>query len=225
MVFETLIAIPVLAVTLYAIVILIIINFFYKILINQEEAKALKEKTKLIRSRMKEYQKSGNKEKTSELMSEMMQDQNKLMRMTMKPMIVSFIIVIVLLPGINNMYGDLLVPMENGFADFQLNEKDYSLQFSENNIDVISNGEDVFSCEVPCTQKINDLNYIVKLRDDSMVFAPIAAKLPVPIKFFILGQDAVIDGEDEVVIGWLAWYIILSIPIAIIIRRTFKIHM
>ena len=172
---------------------------------------------------MKEYQKAGNKDKTSELLSEMMHDQNKLMRMSMKPMIVSFIIVIIVLPGMNNLYGDTIIPMEGGFADFQLNEKNYSLQFADGKLDII--GAAKFSCELPCDKKIDNLNYIVKQRDDSIVFAPVVAKLPVQAKFFILGQDAVIDGKPEVVIGWLAWYIILSIPIAILIRRLFKIHM
>ncbi|MCX6815948.1 MAG: EMC3/TMCO1 family protein, partial [Candidatus Aenigmarchaeota archaeon] len=89
---------PTIAIIIYAFLVLLLINIFYKILIKQQDAKQLKEKMNEINKQMKEEQKAGNKEKANQLVGEMMHANSTLMKMTMKPMIVSFIIVIILLP-------------------------------------------------------------------------------------------------------------------------------
>ena len=84
---------PALAVTIFAIIILILINLCYRFLINQQEAKQLKERTKELNKQMKEERKQGNTERANELMKDVMTENSKLMRMTMKPMLVSFVII------------------------------------------------------------------------------------------------------------------------------------
>ncbi len=198
---------PIVAVTIFSVCILILINIFYKILIKQNEAKQLKEKTKELNKQMREAQKAGNKDEANRLMSETMRENGRLMRLTMKPMIVSFIIVIVFLPWLSDAYGDRLVTLENNAGKFTLQGVDYSVVKSENSIAV--NGE--AAC-ISCTKKIENIMFEITQQDGKISFAPVVAMLPVSLPF--VGNT----------LGWLGWYIIVSIPVAILTRRLMKIY-
>ena len=139
---------PYMAIIFVAIIILLIINVCQRLLINQAKANEVKARTKELSAQMKEYQKEGKTDKTKELLSEMMAENNKLMRMNMKPMIVSLIVVILLLPSMATVYGS---------------------------------------------------NSVVVL--------------PFSIPFF--GGNA---------LSWFWWYLFVSIPIALFIRKLFKIQ-
>ncbi len=137
---------PIVFVSIYSAAILVLINIFYRILVNQTKAKEAKDTIAELSKKMKENQKSGNKEEASKAMSRMMQEQGALMRMSMKPMIVSLVIVIIFLPVLSGLYNGITV-----------------------------------------------------------------ASLPLPLP--MVNQS----------VGWLGWYIIFSIPAAIVIRKLMKI--
>ncbi|MBI2579531.1 MAG: DUF106 domain-containing protein [Candidatus Aenigmarchaeota archaeon] len=137
---------PIIFVSLFSFFMLVIINIFYRILVNQTKAKETKDLIAELSKKMKESQKSGNTEESKKAMSQMMQEQGALMRMSMKPMIISMIIVIIFLPLLSGVYPGTTV-----------------------------------------------------------------ARLPVPLP--------VVNGA----VGWLGWYIIFSIPAAIVIRKIMKI--
>ncbi len=196
---------PVLAVTIFSVFILIFINIFYKILIKQEDAKALKDRSKAIGKEMKEAQKAGKTEESKKLMSEMMENNSKLMRMSMKPMFISLIIVILLLPTMSTFYGDKFAPVNDGVIS--LNGADYSFSVDDSTIDINGN-----NCENSCVVDLAGTNYKVSLNGASVKFAQIVAELPITLPF--LGNS----------FGWLGWYIINSIPIAIVIRKFLKIQ-
>ena len=75
---------PVIAITIFAIIIIIIINIGYKFLVNQQEAKQIKDRIKELNETLKKEQKEGNTSKVTEIMSETMKENSKLMRLTMK---------------------------------------------------------------------------------------------------------------------------------------------
>jgi uncharacterized membrane protein (DUF106 family) len=199
---------PVVAVTIFAIIILVLINIFYKILIKQHEAKELKEKTKELNRQMKEAQKAGNKDESNKLLSEMMRENSRLMRMTMKPMIVSFIIVILLLPWPAGVYGDKFVKMENNAGELDFQGTKYQVQATDNKISI----NQVELCTMPCTEKIGSMLFEVNQESDNIKFAPVIALLPVSLPF--VGNS----------LGWLGWYILTSIPLAVLIRKFMKIY-
>ncbi len=200
---------PALSVFIFAVIILVVINIFYKLLINQNEAKQLKQRTKDISKEMKEAQKSGDKEKSKQLMSQLLTENNKMMKMTMKPMIVSLIVVIILLPSLATFYGDKIVAIQDGKGSVTLNGAAYQIEKSSDSLIRVGGGD----CQLPCTSELGGYNYKITPEGSSIKFAQVVAVLPVSLP--LLGSS----------LGWLGWYIIISIPLAIIVRKAMKIYM
>jgi uncharacterized membrane protein (DUF106 family) len=93
---------------LLAAAIVFILTLFYRLLINQNEVRELKREQKEKQEKMKELQKT-NPEEANRMMSEMLKLTNKQFRMTMKPMMLSFIIVIVVLPLLPSIFPGIVV--------------------------------------------------------------------------------------------------------------------
>jgi len=199
---------PALSVFIFSVIILIVINIFYKILINQNDAKNIKERSKEISAQMKEAQKAKDTDKSKKLMSELMQNNNKMMKLTMKPMIVSLIVVIVLLPSLSTFYGDKIITLQDNKGSVTLSGQEYTLEKTNNDLTI-----GTISCSLPCTTEIGSHNYKVMPEGNGIKFAMIVAVLPVSLPF--LGN----------MFGWLGWYIICSMPLVIIIRKAMKIYM
>lgn len=199
---------PALSVFVFSVIILIVINIFYKILINQNEAKQIKDRSKEISAQMKEAQKAKDTDKSKRLMSELMQNNNKMMKLTMKPMIVSLIVVIVLLPSLSTFYGDKIVALQDNKGSVTLSGQNYTLEKS-NGLVRIAGGD----CVTPCTVELANHNYKVTQDNDNINVAMIVTTLPITLPF--LGNT----------FGWLGWYIICSMPLVIIIRKAMKIQM
>jgi len=199
---------PALAVLIFSIIILIVINIFYKILINQNEAKQIKQKTKDISKEMKDAQKAGDTGRSKRLMSDLLTENNRMMKMTMKPMIVSLIVVMLLLPSLATFYSDKMVVIKDGAGSVVLDENTYAVQKIDNTVSI---GDT--SCQIPCQTEIGKYNYKISLENSNVKVAQIVATLPFVLPF--LGST----------FGWLGWYIICSVPLVIIIRKVMKIYM
>lgn len=199
---------PALAVLIFSIIILIVINIFYKILINQDDARRIKQKTKDISKEMKEAQKAGDTGRSKRLMSDLLTENNKMMKMTMKPMIVSLIVVIIMLPSLSTFYGDKIVTLTDNTGNVVLNSNDYRVQVTSGEVAV---GD--AKCQMPCTEKIGSYNYKISQEGSNIKIAQIVTVLPFALPF--LGS----------MFGWLGWYIICSMPLVIIIRKAMKIYM
>lgn len=202
---------PVVSVTIFAIIVLFLINIFYKILIDQNNAKQLKARTKEISSQMKEAQKAGDTKKSGELLSEMMRENNRLMRMTMKPMIISFIIVILMLPFLATHYGDRYAQLNNGTGTIGLDGVNYTVALNDNTIEIEGASLLEGGCDSTC-YRIGGRNYEVVPEKDKVKFAPIVAVLPIPLP--VIGTT----------IGWLGWYILVSIPFVMLMRKFMRIY-
>jgi len=202
---------PAIAVTIFAIITLVLINIFYRILINQNNAKQLKDKTKELNKQMKEARKAGKKEESDKLMREMMQENSRLMRMTLKPMIISFIIVILLLPWLADAYGDRIVKIENNAGELVFRDVKYKVDMTDNDVKIIKESQ-ATSCTLPCLEEIDGNLFEISKESTNLKFAPIVALLPISFPF--VGNT----------LGWLGWYIFISIPLAVLIRRFMKIY-
>lgn len=198
---------PAVAVIIYAFVVLLLINIFYKVLINQRDAKQLKDKMNEINKQMKEEQKAGNKEKANQLVSEMMGTNGKLMRMTMKPMIVSFIIVIVLLPFLNSSYSDYGARLVNNTGTVSIGAANYTLERTGDGLKIGG-----IACAPACVESIDNRQFKISMDNDNVHFSRVVVMLPVSLPF--IGNT----------LGWLGWYIITSIPMVVIIRKLLKIY-
>lgn len=84
-------------------VILFISSLIYKFMINKEKMREIKAKQKEKQERIKELQKTNPKE-ANQVMNEMLSLSQKQMKMTMKPMMVSLLIFILVLPILPNLF-------------------------------------------------------------------------------------------------------------------------
>jgi uncharacterized membrane protein (DUF106 family) len=74
-----------------------------------EKAKGVKKRMQDVRANMLESQKSGDTKKTNEHLAELMKINSEYMGLTLKPMIVSLILVILILPVIRSSYTGMTV--------------------------------------------------------------------------------------------------------------------
>ncbi len=204
--------IPAVGVILFGILILIIINLFYRFLIKQDEAGRAKERIKEIGNEMKKYR--SDKEKTSQLMTEMMKENNKIMKMTLKPMLVSFLVVLLLLPFLSAVYGDRYAALQNNSTgNITLDDTYFELQKSDGKLLIKSSAES-YECSLPCREQINTSvtsKWNILQEGDRIKFGRIVALLPFTLPWI---------GDDS---GWILWYLIISIPMMIIIRKAMGI--
>ncbi len=198
---------PTLAVIIFAMITLFVINIFYKLLINQNEAKQAKQRTKDLNKELREAQKAKNTEKTNKLMSEMLAQNSKMMKFTMKPMMVSLIVVVLFLPSMSTFYGDKFVRLQNNTGTIAIDSINYTVVRDGTNVNIND-----LSCDMPCTQKIGKYNYKISDDNGKVKVAMIVATLPIALP--VLGST----------FGWLGWYIICSIPLVVVIRKFMKIY-
>lgn len=199
---------PVISVTIFSIIIIIIINIFYRVLIKQDEAKRVKDNIKELTEKSKQERKAGNMDKSMQYTKEAMSENSKVMRMTMKPMLVSFIIVILFLPFLSTVYGDHLVTMNNDVGNFTFNENVYDVVKDGSNLKINN-----IDCSSPCVQNIENVDWKISMENENVKFAHILVTLPIALPFFGL------------YLGWLGWYILVSIPIMIVTRKLLKINL
>jgi len=93
---------------LLSVVIVFIISIFYRFLINQNEVKELKTKLKEKQARMKEIQKT-NPSEANQLLTEILSLTNKQTRMSMKPMLLTLIVVGSALPYFGQLFPGIVV--------------------------------------------------------------------------------------------------------------------
>jgi uncharacterized membrane protein (DUF106 family) len=199
MVFESLH--PSLAVTLIALATLILINAAYRFLINQDRAAELK-------ARMRETSKLAkqNPEKAKDLMKETMSQQRELMRMQMKPMLLSFAVVAMVLPYFAVAFQD--VEFAAAASEFTLNGRTYSFSAQDGGASIA--GQD---CALPCKVVLEGETWQANRAGDKIRLSLIVAEIPPGIP---------IMGGWE--LGWIWWYILVSIPLAIIVRVGYGIR-
>jgi uncharacterized membrane protein (DUF106 family) len=198
-----------LGVTLVAGILLIVINAFYRFLVNQDRAGELKARVQELNKESK----GAPPERQKELMSETMKQQRELMKMNTKPMLLSFIIVALLLPWLGTYYRDFDVNLVNSTGTFALSANgNYTINSTEGAFAIIGDGMQI-SGQMPRDVALAGNTWHVSESDGRIRFALIAAKLP--------------DGLPLVggwQLGWIWWYILVSIPLAIIIRAAYGIR-
>mgnify|MGYP001587883077 CR=1 FL=1 len=202
---------PTVGVLLFGMFILFIINLFYRFLINQNEAGRVKDRVKEIGDEMKKYR--GDKEKSQQLLSEMMRENSKIMKMSLKPMLISFIIVLVFLPFLSVVYGDHFVKLDNNSGNVTIDNQVFDIK-KDGAMLTISGSEKV-TCEMPCRMPLNTeikSQWNIKEDGEKIKFERIIALLPFSLPFF----------NDD--LSWISWYVLISIPTMIIMRRAMGIR-
>lgn len=95
---------PILVIFLVGAGISVITSLMNKKALGTEKAREVKRRMEEIRERMLEAQKEGNKSKVNECLRELIRVNSEYMRFTFKPMIVSIILVLLVLPLLSRTY-------------------------------------------------------------------------------------------------------------------------
>ena len=201
MVFESLH--PTIAVTVISAILLVVINAFYRFMINQDRAGQLKAQARELSKQAK----ASDPEKSKELMKETMGVQRQIMKMNMKPMILSLIVVAVLLPFLAVTFNDVEFARDTG--EFTANGKMYTFSVQGENSLTIA-GQD---CSLPCKVILGNVRWNVQAAEEKVKVSLIAAQIPPGV-----------PGIGGWELGWIWWYILSSIPLAIIIRVAYGIR-
>jgi uncharacterized membrane protein (DUF106 family) len=204
--------IPALAVFFIAVVVLFIIQICYKYLVNQDKVKEIKDNVKQLNKQFKNLQKQGKTEEANKLMKEIMSQQNKMMPMTMKPMMVSMVIVIIILPGLHTIYGNINIPLDA--ESVIINEQEYTVAINEQAI-TLNNQPYEFNTRISLENRFWNINQKPAdggflgfgAQPERVELEQIVVLLPLSLPFF---------GND---LGWLGWYFICSIPLMVIIKK------
>ncbi len=202
---------PVIVVSIFSTIILITINLLYRFLANQSEIRQIKERMNGINKEIKEKQKSGDTAEANKLMAEVMQENSRMMKMNMKPMMASFVIVILFLPWLSATFSDQVINLEGGSGEVTIAGETYMVEKTGSKVEVT--GSSSVSCEPPCRKSIGGSLWNIYEDGDLVHFQMVVAVLPVALPFF---------GDD---LGWLGWYFIFSVPMIILIRKILKISM
>ena len=198
---------PALFVLSFSIVLLFVINLGYRFLINQNEAKAVKARVKELQDQSKYVRRQGNHKMASQIMSDSFRESSKLTKMTLKPMLVSLAVVFVFLPWLSGSYGDQVTELKDNKGNITINSNLYQISVSDKTL-TIGN----ITCDSPCRKNIEGGLWNVNINSNKVEFARIVALLPVSLPVF----------ADDV--GWLGWYLIISIPVMILQRKLLQIH-
>ena len=191
---------------------LLLTNVLSKFLINQNDIKAKKDRIAELNKEMKD--KKNDVDATKKLMGEILRENNSIFKMTMKPLLVSFIFVIIALPVIHGIYNDKFITPDVKEVEIGnvFGSQKYAVQM---NGDQITVGDTI--CEIPCDAKqINCAVFNIKKETQEGVekikLERVMLLLPFSLPYF---------GTD---LGWLAAYIIISVPIMMIQKRFLKVY-
>jgi len=89
----------------------LLLALLYKFLVNQGEAKRVKEEMKFYREKISKAQKEGNTTEVSKMSSDMLKASQKQLRLTMKPMLASLLIFGVVLSWLGSVYVNVVFPL------------------------------------------------------------------------------------------------------------------
>ena len=200
---------PMFGVLLISIVTNFVLSALYKFTTDQEELKKINEELKKINEEFKEAQKNKNQKEIMKLQGRMLEINNKKMKSSMKTMMISFLIIIpVFLYLLPNLYGDVTVNLNESL------EGVINYQGTEMNVHV---EEEPFLISIDGEKKHAD--DIIQLKGDEftvkefdkdkklLLLKRVAVNLPFPLP--IWGSH----------IGWLGWYILISIPFTTLFRK------
>jgi len=201
---------PALAIFIFTLAVLFITQLPYKFLVDQDKVKHLKGRQKELSKKMKEVQKDGNIEKANEYMSEAMKLNHQIMKMTFKPLIISFAIFILVIPWLRADYGDISVTLQNNTGSFDFIGKGYNLTLSREggNITILDteNGNTT-SLAVARNQEFAGRQWNVLLSDQRLLMQQVITYLPTRLP--LIGDD----------IGWLLFYFMVSMPIILVLKK------
>ncbi|MBS3054617.1 MAG: DUF106 domain-containing protein [Candidatus Aenigmarchaeota archaeon] len=209
---------PIIDVFLFSGLMALILSLSQKFLVNQDEARRLKDRMASLNKEMKAKQ--NDKEAYSRIMDDYMKENSVLMRMSMKPSLLAFVLFIfIFIPTLEHSYGDRHAILTEGIGNVTLGAVSYAVSYADGKASV-----DGAECTVPCEKEVNGIGWEMRHEPPStalfvihtperMVFSRVIARLPIALP---------LAGEN---VSWTGWYLISLIPFVMLFRKIMKISL
>ncbi|QQG39885.1 MAG: DUF106 domain-containing protein [Candidatus Aenigmatarchaeota archaeon] len=209
-----------LSIAVVALVTSFAITLIYKYTMDQNKAKNIRLELEELKKKAVDAQKENNQKDSKKYQDRMMEISHDQMRMSMKPMMVTFVIVIpVFVWLLPLLYAVPSVTLTEGSGTLVYQGVDIPVTLTTNSDPVLTigavpvNGE-TYGKEVkfPNTVVVNEGGYmfqpVLYNKETSRLEAKrIVVTLPVPLPFF---------GSE---LGWIGWYVFCSLPLGILTRK------
>ena len=207
---------PVLDIFIFSMFIAIILSLLQKFLVNQDDAKRIKDRMKALSEEMK--LKRDNAEEHAKIMQSYMKENSTLMNMTITPSLVSLaLFLLIFIPALSYPYGDHTALLENGQGDADIGSIAYAISYDSG---MASFGG--IECQTPCEKNIDGVLWEIRHetsglpfmeQEEKIVFSRIIARLPF---------DLPLAGSS---VSWMGWYILSLLMWISMFRKALKIHL
>ncbi len=212
---------PMYAVAILSVILALVFVIANKLMVNQDKLKHVKAEMKKIQAEIKKAKGKNNDKELSKLWEKSMKINHQQLTMVLKPMVVSMLLIFMVFPWMKFAYGDVVSPINDSSVVFTYSDFETAFDVGEttDGLPVVIDSTSGKSYKIGDKVVILGREWIIdykeaKNEDDppSIVFKTMKVKLPVSVPF--VGQF----------VGWLGFYIIVSIPATIILRKLLRVQ-
>lgn len=207
---------PALDIFVFSALIALVLSLLQKFLVNQDEAKRVKERMKSLNEEMKT--KRDNAGEHAKIMESYMKENSALMSMTMKPSLASLaLFLLVFIPALSYPYGDHTALLENGQGNVSLPLANYSVSYAAGAVNVTGT-----TCQAPCEKNIDGVLWEIRHETSGLPFAAQEEKIVFSMIIARLPFDLPLAGSS---VSWVGWYILSLLMWISMFRKALKIHL
>ncbi|MBU4246542.1 MAG: EMC3/TMCO1 family protein [Nanoarchaeota archaeon] len=212
---------PMFAISIVSLMISFTFSALYLVFVDQQKMKRIKAEIKESQEKMKKAQKEHNDKEIKSLFSNSMKLQNEMMKLTLKPIIVSMLLFFIVIPWMYANYGDVSAKIVDGKGILvygalseNISATNSTFRFSGNTdskIYDIGNKFEFAGKTWNTSYQSDARGYFEKLRNVP-VYGMLTlenARFKLPFRFPGIGDN----------VGWLGLYIIISIPSTMLFRK------
>ncbi len=222
---------PFLMITLLSVGLSLFITIIYRVLTKPDEVRKMKDDMKFYKEKMNEAKKSGDKAKMGEYANEMLKASQGQFRMSMKPMMVTMLVFMLLLGWLNTNFGGVTADFGDEDTFFTYGGAEHLLSYTGNagdfvtGVDFNDNGVftddemfqkgDIFEYEETYWRpiaKTEGFYMFATEKDNAVQFEMLIAKLPFTLPF--IGNY----------VTWFWWYIFISLPATFVLRKVMGVE-
>jgi len=211
---------------LWSLLLSFLISLIYRVFTKPAEIRQLKKDMKFYREKANEARKQKDLKKANEYMNETMKLSQKQMRHTMKPMFITLGLVFIILGFVNQNYSGVVVETtavdeSTAFGHFAYADFNHSLKAERVDsaikitLDANDNGD--FSDDTSHPQgelfSVGNADWVAEPLSMNQTRMDIAVRMPFNVPFFGMNY-----------LGWLFWYILISLPATWIFRKALGVE-
>ncbi len=197
----------------------LLLALVYKFLMDQKKSKELKGNIKELRKKVDVAKKENNVKKMNEYMKKSMEYNNKLLRMSLKPMVISMILVFLIFPWVRTTFNPE-IPFEqiNGTFVGELNYMDLNVPLSLNQTTGIINVSGYGVVGNRGYIQIEDTQWQIK----SIAFSKDGNSVKVRPSLVFINLPFSLPFVERS-IEWFGYYFIIGIPFTYLFRKLLKV--